>query len=52
MKKETAEKIVEDIMDDIMYRAGIGDEFLSIDADIKQEIFDTWVEIIMFGSVI
>jgi hypothetical protein len=50
MRKETAEQIVADIMHDIIDRAGIGDEFEQIDSDIKQEIFDTWVEIIMSGS--
>ena len=50
MRKETAEQIVHDIIKDIMDRVGIGDEFQSIDQDIREQIFNEWVEIVMSGS--
>lgn len=50
MLKSQAEQIVHDIIKDIMDRAGIGDEFQSIDPDIREEIFNEWVDIIMSGS--
>lgn len=50
MRKETAEQIVHDIINDIMDRVGIGDEFQSIDQDIREQIFNEWVEIVMSGS--
>ena len=40
MRKETAEQIVHDIINDIMDRVGIGDEFQSIDQDIREQIFN------------
>lgn len=50
MRKETAEQIAHDIINDIMDRVGIGDEFQSIDQDIREQIFNEWVEIVMSGS--
>lgn len=52
MLKSQAEQIVHDIIKDIMDRAGIGDEFQSIDTDIREEIFNEWVDIVMSGSQI
>ena len=50
MRKETAEQIVHDIINDIMDRVGINGASVPFFVNRKQEIFDTWVEIIMSGS--
>ena len=42
----TSEYIVDEIIKDICGRSGIGDEFENIDEDIRQEIVDTWKQIV------
>lgn len=41
----TAEKIIEDIVGDIIDRKGIGDEWEQIDKDIQEEIKEAWIKI-------
>lgn len=43
----TAETIVNDIIEDILYRKGIKHEFYSIDDDIKVKMRNKWKDIIM-----
>ncbi len=48
MEKEIkAKEIVLEIIDDITGRSGIGNEYEQIDEEIQQEIFDTWVKIVV-----
>lgn len=37
---------VYDLINDMSDRRGLGDEFQSLDADIQDEIIDTWIRII------
>lgn len=41
-----AEIIVSKIISDLRGRKGIGDEFDQIDADIQEEITQTWIDIV------
>jgi len=41
-----AEEIAQIILDDTTDRQGLGDEWNLIDADIKEEIILTWIELI------
>ena len=47
MEREKAEKIVDEIIEDISGRSGIGDEWDMIDSDIKEEIKSDMVAIII-----
>jgi hypothetical protein len=47
MNKEQAEKIVDEIINDLSGRSGIGDEWYGIDEDIQGEIKAEWVAIIL-----
>ena len=47
--KEVSEYIVNNIIDDIGDRRGIGDEFESIDDDIQDEIRSSWNQIVLNG---
>jgi hypothetical protein len=46
MDENTIVAIIEDMINDISDRRGIGDEWSEIDEDIKDEIRATWIEII------
>lgn len=46
-KGKVAEKIVDEIIEDILDRRGLKQEFQSIDDDIQKEIKDTWKGIIV-----
>lgn len=46
-KDKVAEKIVEEIIKDILDRRGLKQEFQAIDEDIQEEIKDTWKGIIV-----
>lgn len=50
MTREMAEQIVDDIINDIKGRRGIGDEFCQIDLETRDEIFEEWVDIVLSGS--
>jgi hypothetical protein len=42
-----AEEIVNEIINDICDRSGIGDEWDNLDKDVEEEIIDGWKEIIL-----
>jgi hypothetical protein len=42
-----SEEIVNDIVDDILCRCGIGNEFECVDEDTQKEIKETWKQIII-----
>ena len=42
-----AKEIVLAILHDITGRSGIGNEYEQIDEEIQQEIFETWVKIVI-----
>jgi hypothetical protein len=42
----TSQQIAWDILRDLTDRRGLANEFYNCDADIQDEIFDTWVDII------
>lgn len=44
---ETAKKIVDDIVDDMNGRSGLGNELEQCDQEILQEIRDTWEALIV-----
>jgi precorrin-2 methylase len=46
-KNKIAEKIVNDIIKDILDRRGLKQEFQAIDDDIQEEIKTTWKNIII-----
>lgn len=50
MNKKQAVKIVEKIIDDLISRRGIGDEYEQCDEDVQEEIHDSWVEIVLENS--
>jgi len=41
-KEEIAKKIVDEIINDLSDRSGLGNEWDCIDSDIKNEIIGTW----------
>ena len=47
MDREDAGYIVDDLFTDMIDRSGIGDEFAILDEQVKQEMRDRWIEIIM-----
>ncbi len=47
MDKKTAKKKVDLLIADLSDRRGIGDEFEACTTDIKREIRNAWIEILM-----
>jgi len=47
---ETANDIVDAIIYDLSDRAGLGNEWESVDADIQEQIKQEWIEIIITRS--
>ena len=43
---DIAIKIVDDIINDLLGRKGLADEWEEIDWDIQEEITDKWIEIV------
>ena len=46
MEKEKASEIVDKIIADISDRSGLGNEWDMTDSDIRDEIRNTWIEIV------
>jgi len=47
MNLKTAEWIVDALIADLSDRGGIGSEWWQIDSDIRDEIRETWISIVM-----
>lgn len=47
MIEEIAQKIVEQIINDLTDRSGLGSEWWQIDDEIQDEIKQTWIDIIV-----
>lgn len=47
MKSDTARKVVDQIVNDITSRRGIGDEWEQIEPDIEEEIRNEWIDFLM-----
>ena len=45
-EEELARKIVDEIVDDLSDRSGLGNKWDQIDEDVKNEIIDTWADIV------
>jgi hypothetical protein len=50
MDRKTAEKIVDKIIDDLSDRRGLSGEWDMIDDEIRHEIRETWIEIVLRNS--
>ena len=50
MKIEKAEKIVDNIINDLTERKGLKQEWEQIDDDILEEIKETWTQIVLRGK--
>ena len=51
MNKQRADEIVNEILNDLTDRSGLGNEWDNIDSDIQKEIKEAWAEIIQKYAV-